>query len=141
MRVILIPSFLTLHPIMFLLNPKALLFVFLININFTSHYVPIKSCHCLPMMPICFLFTSHYVPIKSDHGTLYNFKTLFFTSHYVPIKSILSPRSVFCHTSLHPIMFLLNLFHCQIICFCRICFTSHYVPIKSIFVFWEYLRD
>ena len=53
-----------LHPIMFLLNLNSCIY-YLLNVRFTSHYVPIKSKHkCLKQKRVA-KFTSHYVPIKS----------------------------------------------------------------------------
>ncbi len=75
-----------LHPIMFLLNPRA---------PTTSIAVP--------------TFTSHYVPIKSINKKLKICGSPRFTSHYVPIKSCIVCRLRYCIFNLHPIMFLLNL--------------------------------
>ena len=75
----------SLHPIMFLLNPKINKFICFV-----------------------FIFTSHYVPIKSQAGGFMSKYMKYFTSHYVPIKSKMYCVSVGLQWSLHPIMFLLN---------------------------------
>ena len=74
-----------LHPIMFLLNPRAPTTSIAVP-TFTSHYVPIKLYiphdHTRQSR-----FTSHYVPIKSKTKTEVKVDVKQFTSHYVPIKS------------------------------------------------------
>ena len=78
--------------------------------EFTSHYVPIKSASEPIELNTGVLFTSHYVPIKSSSSLFNAAKTHSFTSHYVPIKSFNLAYAPCCHKI----------------------FTSHYVPIKSI---------
>ena len=53
-----------LHPIMFLLNPRAPTTSIAVP-TFTSHYVPIKSKTKTEVKVDVKQFTSHYVPIKS----------------------------------------------------------------------------
>ena len=98
----------TLHPIMFLLNPIAMSCHFLIPATFTSHYVPIKSPYILLSYLKSNNFTSHYVPIKSRIPHL--FSPLYAALH--PIMFLLNQALMLLrhpvHSTLHPIMFLLN---------------------------------
>ena len=93
---------------MYLLNLATITSKVLNPIEFTFHYVSIKSMGKATAQGIKSAFTFHYVSIKSDNAQ-HNYQGLQkFTFHYVSIKSNGLASTAGDVTDLHSTMYLLN---------------------------------
>ena len=114
---------------MYLLN-RCDAYIAMNMIEFTFHYVSIKSTRRWMHERNRHIFTFHYVSIKSTTSVITGGLTLTFTFHYVSIKSVLASNNVAVIAYLHSTMYLLNRVSTQTIYHIEK-FTFHYVSIKS----------